>query len=57
MKDDSAGLLRENRVYLSEPACDLAAFRALIERTVNPADSTTATRCARRPPRPGGAGR
>ena len=38
MKDDNAGRMRENRVYLTEQACDLAAFRALIDRTVNPAD-------------------
>ncbi len=38
MKDDSARRLRANRVWLTEDGCDLEAFRALVERTLNPAD-------------------
>ena len=38
MKDDSARRLRANRVWLTEDGCDLEAFRALVERTFNPAD-------------------
>ncbi len=38
MKDDNARRLRANRVWLTEDACDLEAFRALVERKVNPAD-------------------
>jgi ectoine hydroxylase-related dioxygenase (phytanoyl-CoA dioxygenase family) len=38
MKDDNARRLRANRVWLAEDACDLEAFRAGVERTVNPAD-------------------
>ena len=36
MKDDNARRLRANRVYLEQDACDLADFRALIDRTVDP---------------------
>jgi ectoine hydroxylase-related dioxygenase (phytanoyl-CoA dioxygenase family) len=38
MKDDNARRLRANRVWLAEDACDLEAFRTLVERAVNPAD-------------------
>ncbi len=38
MKDDNARRLRANRIWLTEDGCDLEAFRALVERTVNPAD-------------------
>ncbi len=38
MKDDNARRLRANRVWLTEDGCDLEAFRALVERSVNPAD-------------------
>ena len=35
MKDDNPKQLRANRVYLAEETCDLDAFRALVERTVD----------------------
>ena len=38
MKDDNAKRLRSDRVWLTEESCDLDAFRALVERTVNRAD-------------------
>ena len=38
MKDDNAVRMRSNRVWLSEASCDLDAFRAIVERTVNRAD-------------------
>jgi ectoine hydroxylase-related dioxygenase (phytanoyl-CoA dioxygenase family) len=38
MKDDNVKRLRADRVYLTEDGCDLDAFRALVERTVRPAD-------------------
>src|SRR5579863_5872996 len=38
MKDDNAKRLRANRVWLSEASCDLDAFRAIVERTINRAD-------------------
>jgi ectoine hydroxylase-related dioxygenase (phytanoyl-CoA dioxygenase family) len=38
MKDDNARRLRANRVWLTEDGCDLEAFRAVVERRVNPAD-------------------
>jgi ectoine hydroxylase-related dioxygenase (phytanoyl-CoA dioxygenase family) len=38
MKDDNAKRLRSNRVWLTEEACDLDAFRAIVERNVNRAD-------------------
>jgi hypothetical protein len=38
MKDDNLKRLRATRVYLAEEARDLEAFRALVERTVDPAD-------------------
>jgi len=38
MKDDNAKRLRHNRVWLTEEACDLDAFRAIVERTVDRAD-------------------
>ena len=62
MKDDNASRLRAHRVFLREDDCDLDAFRALVERSVNPPiipspptssptrSSTTATPCAK-PPR------
>src|SRR5271165_5053206 len=38
MKDDNIRRLRASRVYLTEDGCDLEAFRALVERKVDPAD-------------------
>ena len=38
MKDDNAVRMRSNRVWLSEASCDLDAFRAIVERTINRAD-------------------
>ena len=38
MKDDNIRRLRANRVWLTEDGCDLEAFRALVEREVDPAD-------------------
>ncbi len=38
MKDDNAKRLRHNRVWLTQDACDLDAFRAVVERTTSPAD-------------------
>ncbi|HZZ61329.1 MAG TPA: phytanoyl-CoA dioxygenase family protein [Roseiarcus sp.] len=38
MKDDNVKRLRADRVYLAEQACDLDAFRALVERTADPTD-------------------
>ena len=38
MKDDSARRLRASRVWLTDDACDLDEFRALVERAVKPAD-------------------
>jgi hypothetical protein len=38
MKDDNLKRVRANRVFLAEDGCDLDAFRALVERTVNLAD-------------------
>ena len=38
MKDDNVKRLRADRVYLTEEACDLEAFRALVERTVDSKD-------------------
>src|SRR5271165_372063 len=38
MKDDNIRRLRANRVWLTEDGCDLEAFRALVERKVDPAD-------------------
>jgi ectoine hydroxylase-related dioxygenase (phytanoyl-CoA dioxygenase family) len=38
MKDDNIKRLRAERVFLTEDVCDLDAFRALVERSVNPAD-------------------
>lgn len=38
MKDDNARRLRADRIFLAEERCDLDAFRALVERTVDPAD-------------------
>jgi len=38
MKDNNARLLRADRIFLAEDACDLDAFRGLVERTVDPAD-------------------
>ena len=38
MKDDNLRRLRAERVYLTQEACDLDAFRALVERDVNAAD-------------------
>jgi ectoine hydroxylase-related dioxygenase (phytanoyl-CoA dioxygenase family) len=38
MKDDSAKRLREGRVWLTEDASDLDAFRAIVERSVIRAD-------------------
>ena len=37
MKDDNAARLRVNRVFLTEAMCDIDDFRALIDRTVDPA--------------------
>ena len=38
MKDDNARRLRSNRVWLTEDACDLEAFKPFVERTANRAD-------------------
>ena len=38
MKDDNAKRLRHNRVWLTEEACDLDAFRRSVERSVDRAD-------------------
>ncbi len=38
MKDDNIKRPRAGRVFLTEDGCDLDAFRALVERSVNPAD-------------------
>ncbi len=38
MKDNNARRLRADRIFLAEDACDLDAFRGLVERTVDPAD-------------------
>ena len=38
MKDDNAIRLRANRVWMTEDACDLGAFRALVESRVKSAD-------------------
>src|SRR5271163_4479813 len=38
MKDDNAVRMRSNRVWVSEASCDLDAFRAIVERTINRAD-------------------
>ena len=38
MKDDNAKRLKSNRVWLTDEACDLDAFRAVVERSVNRAD-------------------
>jgi hypothetical protein len=38
VKDDNARRLRADRIFLAEERCDLDAFRALVERTVDPAD-------------------
>ncbi len=38
MKDDNSKRLRADRVFLTDDGCDLDAFRALVERTVNLAD-------------------
>lgn len=37
MKDDNAARLRADRVFLTEAACDIDDFRALIDCTVDPA--------------------
>ena len=64
MKDDNAKLIRTNRVWLTEEACDLEEFKAIVERTTNRADYPFAsevasnvliydgTRRAAPPPRP-----
>src|SRR5271166_6548169 len=38
MKDDNIRRLRANRMWLTEDRCYLEAFRALVERKVDPAD-------------------
>jgi ectoine hydroxylase-related dioxygenase (phytanoyl-CoA dioxygenase family) len=46
MKDDSAAKLRSDRVWLTEDACDLEDFKALVERSTNRADYPYASEVA-----------
>ena len=46
MKDDNAKRLRANRVWLTEDACDLEAFKPIVEQATNLADYPYATEVA-----------
>ena len=46
MKDDNAAKLRSDRVWLTEDACDLDDFKALVERSTNRADYPYASEVA-----------
>ena len=43
MKDDNAGRLRANRVWLTKDACDLEAFKRIVERVADRADAPYAS--------------
>lgn len=45
MKTDNNARQRQNRVWLSEGACDIEAFRAEVERQTNLADYPHALAC------------
>lgn len=63
MKADNAPKLRSDRIWLTEEACDLEDFKAIVERSTNRADYPHASevasnvliydlrRCVRPPPR------